>query len=231
MLTPPHFALSQWSQKVVTGPTACVSPLPSTATATPYPPSKHSPNSPTTTTTDNDPANHSTSSAVPIPLLSPPLSLSSPSLPISHLDLGAGGPQQPPPRPSVSLPHTPESTPPTASALRAAVLDRPSFFPSSLAPGSLADLLPVGAEAARARALSDRVEVVARDGSVWAGALLSPEAAKAMVLTSPVADAGALDEPVLCVAVPNGDGVEIREGVEMIVRRLLRPSLPCRLES
>lgn len=153
--------------------------------------------------------------AVQIPLLSPPLSINSPTQPVAPLDLAALSRQAAPPL-------TPESTPPVASALAAAARDRPSFFPSSLAPGFYDALLPEPAQAARARARSTVVEVVnARDGSIWTGALLEPEAAKAMALTSVDAlESGAAtgDELVLCVAVPTDAGVDIREGVEMIVR-------------
>lgn len=154
--------------------------------------------------------------AVQIPLLSPPLSNTSPTQPVAHLDLASSFLHT-----AAAPPLTPDSTPPAASALSAAARDRPSFFPSSLAPGFFDSLLPDRAQAARARAQSTELEVVSlRDGSVWAGALLEPEAAKAIALTSADAlESGAAtgDELVLCVAVPTGAGVDIREGVEMIV--------------
>jgi hypothetical protein len=80
----------------------------------------------------------------------------------------------------------------------------------------LPSLLPKEAEVTKARALSTEVEVVDRDGLVWSGALLTSDAAKALRLSSVDTEG----ELVLVISVPGGEGVDVREGVEMVVSSL-----------
>lgn len=190
----------QWSQKIVTESTACV------------PPSSIA-NSPTIDAAIKPQHSAaSTISSVPIPLLSPPLSLTSPSLPVSLLSLDSGVLHH---RAS-SLPLTPESTPPAAQSILTQSVNgsEASFFTlQTRASSFLPSLLSKEAEVTKARALSTEVEVVDRDGLVWSGALLMSDAAKALRLSFVDTEG----ELVLAIAVPGGDGVDVREGVEMIV--------------